>query len=75
MTEVKDTRERITYEEGNEEAWICMCGNRPDADGFYPCDKKGNEIEPGEGWEDLYVCASCGRIIHQNTLEVVGRRR
>jgi hypothetical protein len=24
-------------------------------------------------WNDLYVCGECGRIIDQNTLEVVGR--
>jgi hypothetical protein len=32
------------------------------------------EIEPTEedGWDDLYVCAGCGRIINQTTLEVLG---
>ena len=68
-------KEFITNEAGNDEAWICICGNRPDSDGFYPCDKDGNEIEPTteSGWRELYVCLNCGRIIHQNTLEVVGR--
>lgn len=67
--------ERITHEEGNEEAWVCVCGNRPTEDGFYPCDKNGNEIEPvvGSNWESLYVCAQCGRIISLNTLEVIGQ--
>ena len=67
--------ERITHEEGNEEAWVCVCGNRPTEDGFYPCDREGNEVEPivGSNWENLYVCAQCGRIISVNTLEVVGQ--
>jgi hypothetical protein len=32
-------------------------------------------MEPlkGSGWDDLYVCANCGRIIKQSTLEVVGK--
>ena len=69
-------KEHITHEAGNEEAWICLCGNRPDSDGFYTCDEKGNEVEPVEGeWDEpLYVCNGCGRIVHQETLEVVGRR-
>jgi hypothetical protein len=63
----------IRHEAGNEEAWICICGNTPSSDGFYPCDEKGNEMEPVAGWNDLYVCARCGRIIHQRSLEVVGQ--
>ena len=68
-------KEIITHEAGNDEAWICICNNTPVSDGFYPCDEDGNEIVParGSGWENLYVCASCGRIINQETLEVVGR--
>jgi len=68
-------KEFITHEAGNDEAWTCICGNRPDSDGFYPCDREGNEMEPsiGSDWENLYVCFSCGRIINQDTLEVVGR--
>jgi hypothetical protein len=67
------TNEHIKHEQGNQEAWVCLCGNRPDSDGFYPCDKNGNEMVPSEGWEDLYVCARCGRIINQDSLEVVDR--
>jgi len=46
------------------------------SDGFFTCDDKGNEVEPIEElWlEPLYVCNRCGRIINQETLEVVGRR-
>jgi len=68
-------KEFIAHEAGNDEAWICICGNRPDSDGFYPCDREGDEMEPVAGWKELYVCNNCGRIIHQDTLEVVGRRR
>ena len=34
---------------------------------------EGNEVEPVAGWDNLYVCARCGRIINQDTLEVIGR--
>lgn len=68
------TTEKIIHEKGNAEAWICVCGNTPTSDGFYPCDPNGNQIEPVKGWRDLYVCDRCGRIVNQLTLEVVGRR-
>lgn len=55
------------------DAWLCICGTRPDFDGFYPCDRDGNEMKTVEGREDLYVCARCGRIIKQDFLEVVGQ--
>lgn len=56
--------------------WICLCGNRPMQDGFYPCNAKGEMVEPTvETWTtNWYVCARCGRIIDQNTLEVVDVR-
>jgi hypothetical protein len=68
-------KEFITHEAGRDEAWVCLCGNTPVAEGFFPCDAVGNEMEPtiGSGWIDLYVCAKCGRIIKMGTLEVVGR--
>jgi hypothetical protein len=79
MTEMAE-REFIAYEkeyDGSDykDAWVCICGNNPTADGFFPCDAQGNEMSPaiGSGWKDLYVCARCGRIIKQGTLEVVGR--
>jgi len=68
-----NTKEHITHEKGNNEAWICQCGNRTDSDGFFPCDKDGNEMVPSEGWENLHVCARRGRIIDQDSLEVVDR--
>jgi len=63
----------ITHEVGDDEAWICICRNTPSGGGFYPCDEKGNEVEPVEGWNGLYVCADCGRIIEQRSLEVVAQ--
>jgi hypothetical protein len=66
-------RETIKHEKGKDEAWICVCGNEPSDDGFYPCDKKGNEMEPTDDWDGLYVCLRCGRIIEQASLRVVGR--
>jgi hypothetical protein len=62
----------IECEKRNKDAWICLCGNQPRSDGFYPCDKEGNEMEPADGWDSLYVCLRCGRIIEQNSLRVVG---
>jgi len=37
--------EIITHKSGNDEAWICICGNTPVSDGFFTCDKEGNEME------------------------------
>lgn len=68
-------KERISREAGNPESWICICGNRPIDHGFFACDTDGNEMMPsiGSDWKNLYVCAKCGRIIDQITLQVVGR--
>lgn len=68
------TVERIVNEAGVEDVWVCICRNTSVDDGFYPCDEKGIVVEPliGGQWVDLYVCFGCGRIINQNTLEVVG---
>jgi hypothetical protein len=67
--------ERITHELDNPDAWVCFCRNEPSEDGFYPCDEKGNEVEPDHNWNgELYVCNRCGRIINQHTLEVVGKK-
>lgn len=70
-----DKKEYITREPGDKDAWHCICGNTPGDGGFYACDKDGNEVEPTEkDWTtDLYVCADCGRMIHYDTLEVVGQ--
>lgn len=73
---MNDKKEVITHEALDKDAWHCICGNMPDQDGFFPCDKQGNEIEPVEEWAkqgSLYVCAGCKRIIDPETLEVVSR--
>lgn len=70
------TGEKITYDKAwGEDGWVCLCGNMPADDGFYPCTRAGTCVEPTpEAWlENLYVCNRCGRIIEQNTLNVVGR--
>lgn len=68
-------KEQITHAPGDDTAWFCVCGNKPAIEGFFACDKDGNEIEPSidSDWENLYVCFGCGRIINSDTLEVVGR--
>jgi hypothetical protein len=66
-------KERIAHEPGSDESWICLCGNRPDSDGFFPCDSNGNEVQPVDGWNNLYVCFRCGRIVDQGTFEIVGQ--
>jgi hypothetical protein len=68
-----DSTEIIERDPQNPDAWTCLCGNYAESDGFFPCDKDGNEIEPTIGWADLFVCTRCGRIIHQHSLQVVGR--
>lgn len=70
------TREHINHEPENPEAWICVCGNTPDANGFYPCDRDGREVAPTpSGWTTgCYVCVGCGRIIDQKSLEVLEPR-
>jgi hypothetical protein len=64
----------MEYITADEDAWHCICGNKAVQDGFYPCDTKGDEMVPdvGSDWDGLYLCARCGRIINQATLEVVG---
>ena len=55
-----------------EDAWVCICGNEPHLDGFYAY-ADGHEVEPTpEDWDGVhYFCASCFRVIDQNTLAVV----
>lgn len=69
--------EKISREDQDEDAWVCICGNNPDSDGFYPCNANGEEMEPdiGSDWDGLYVCSRCGRIIDEKDLSVVGHRK
>lgn len=66
-------KEHITHEDGNSEAWVCICGNMPSENGFYPIDEDNHEVEPTEkDWKtNQYFCNQCGRVIDQDTLEVV----
>jgi len=68
--------ERITLENNDPGSWRCLCENTTHQQGFYPCNEKGDEIEPtGQaGWTTLYGCDRCGRIIDQHTLAIVGYR-
>jgi hypothetical protein len=56
------------------EFWTCLCGNQPTLEGFYSCNESGEIVEPTptEWKKPLYVCATCGRIIHQRTHRIVG---
>lgn len=53
--------------------WVCVCGNMPHSDGFYPCLPDGTEVEPLQDgpWDGLYVCARCTRIVDGDTGEQV----
>jgi hypothetical protein len=68
---------QISHEDDDDTAWVCPCGNTPANSGYTTCNADGEEIEPtiGGHWTSLYVCNSCGRIIDQENLAVVGRRR
>ncbi len=70
-----EERENIALENGDTDAWICICGNMPSDDGFYPCNSQGNRVEPTEkAWTTgLFVCDRCGRMINSITLAVEGR--
>ncbi len=66
------TKEFITHEKGSEEAWICLCGNRTDADGFHPCDKNGDEMVPAKDGRICMCAVGAGGSSTQYSLEVVG---
>lgn len=69
--------EHITHEPKYADAWVCLCGNRPDLEGFYPCTDAGVQCEPTAwaGWlNNLYECDRCHRIIDGLTLEVVDEK-
>lgn len=64
---------KITITDSGE--FNCVCGNRPDYEGAYPCDRSGKLVDPTPGdWpEDLYRCDRCGIIFKGATGEVVGQ--
>jgi hypothetical protein len=65
--------EHIIREPGDKDAWVCICGNTPSDDGFYPIDEDDHEVEPtAKDWKtNQYFCNRCGRVIEQDSLEVV----
>jgi hypothetical protein len=68
--------QRINVDPVGSDEWLCLCGNRAIEDGFYPCNSEGEQVEPtDEDWTtNCYVCDRCGRIIRQDSREVVGVR-
>ncbi len=56
------------------DAWVCICGNKPQLLGFYPCDPEGNALEPDGSASGLVFCDQCQRIIDQMTGTVFGFR-
>jgi len=66
------TKEKIRRRHGD---FLCLCGNNPIAEGFFPCSPLGEIVDPTpDAWpKPLYRCDSCGRIINQDTLEVEGK--
>lgn len=56
----KEIIEIIEDEHGDIE---CLCGNIPSSQGFFPCNENGEDVEPVSGWNGLYRCDGCGRII------------
>ena len=66
--------DKISIENGNDEAWICTCGNTPAGGGFYPCEEYGLPVGVSAyQLSHLFVCNECGRIINETTLEYVGQ--
>lgn len=67
-------QEKIIHQDGESDAWLCVCGNEPWEDGFYPCSKDGIPCEGGPEWEGTYyICDRCGRIINEDTCYVIGK--
>ena len=50
-----------------EDCYSCLCGNAPDDEGLYPCDRAGQVVEPDQNWPGLSVCDRCGRIVDATT--------
>jgi hypothetical protein len=38
--------EKITHEDHDETAWVCLCGNTPDSDGFAPATQTALRLNP-----------------------------
>lgn len=63
-----------TILKGDNDHWECICGNDTMGLGFQTCNNDGDYIEPivSSNWSGLYACQSCGRIIDQDSREVIG---
>jgi hypothetical protein len=63
----------VTHLPNNPTALLCLCGNTPADDGFYPVDEQDREVDPtAAAWPDnTYACRQCGRVIDGETLAVV----
>lgn len=53
----------------------CVCKNMAHEDGFDCALEDGTSVEPLDNgpWKNLLKCLRCGRVINQDTLEVVTR--
>jgi hypothetical protein len=71
------TRERVFIDgaTGKVADWtVCLCGNEPHIEGFYPCLPTGEVVEPDHQWvQTLYYCERCHRIIDMITGTVSGQ--
>ncbi len=56
----------VSCEEFSDDEFACACGNDCMGEGFFPCNKQGDVMEPLEesDWDSRYVCVRCGRIYH-----------
>ncbi|MEV6608843.1 hypothetical protein [Kutzneria sp. NPDC051319] len=65
--------EYVTHEPGDEDSWVCICGNTTSGDGFAPVDPHDHEVEPtDDAWKTRQLaCRTCGRVINRDTLAVV----
>lgn len=50
------------------DSWRCQCGNTPDGAGFFPCNRKGQEVEPLANTRYFLQCDNCKTIYHRNGL-------
>jgi hypothetical protein len=74
LEKVWEDKTLVVGQDGTDpDAWVCVCGNRPTEDGFFPCNRSGEHVEPTiEAWPEwLYSCDRCGRIIDSETRAVV----
>ena len=59
----------MIYKNKHGELW-CECGNRVDAEGFYPVDAEGNRVAHITSDQNVvYQCDRCQACIHLNKVE------